>query len=60
MESVGAPAVSLAIANLPLTPATALAATGVGQYATSSTVQNKAINAFLEAVYGEKYVRAVR
>ena len=52
-----APAVSLAIANLPLTPATALAATGIGQYATSSTVRNKAINAFLEGVYGEKYVR---
>ena len=52
-----APAVSLAIANLPLTPATAFAATGIGQYATSSTVRNKAINAFLEAVYGEKYVR---
>ena len=52
-----APAVSLTIANLPLTPATALAATGAAQYGTSSTVRNKAINAFLEAVYGEKYVR---
>ena len=43
--------------NLPLTPASALAVTGVAQVGTSTTARDYIINKILETIYGEKYVK---
>ena len=49
------PAVSLALASLPLTPTTAIPATGAAMGVTSTSFKNEFINMVLELIYGQRY-----
>ena len=49
------PAVSLALASMPLTPATAIPATGAAMSVTSASFKNELINQILELFTGQRY-----
>ena len=49
------PAVSLALASMPLTPATAIPATGAAMSVTSTSFKNELINQILELFTGQRY-----
>lgn len=49
------PALSLALAMAPLTPAAALPATGGAMYMSSTTVKNEIINTITEFFHGQRY-----
>ena len=49
------PAVSLSLAALPLTPTTAIPATGAAMGVTSTSFKNELINMVLELIYGQRY-----
>ena len=49
------PMISFVLASLPLTPATAIPATGAAMGLTSTTFKNEVINTILELIYGQRY-----
>lgn len=51
------PFVSSTIAKTPMIPPVAIGATAAGQYITSPSSRDAAINLLLESIYGERYVR---